>query len=136
MNSFWRVVRRGVHQRFDRADRRDRGAVVFILAVSEERAEENYWSSWRRERGEAGGGISQFLSLSVRPSPSAPCQRGLGLLLWGVGGRRVIAMGAWTDHVEWRDDASPECNVGNICGLAKARSMVQGLWVPEKGKQV
>ena len=44
MNSFWRVVRRGVHQLFDFGDGRDRGAVVSIAAVSAERAGENHWS--------------------------------------------------------------------------------------------
>jgi len=77
--------------------------------------------------------MSQFFSLSVRPGQSASCQRGLGLWLWGVGGRRVIIMGAWSEPVEGRDDTSQERNAGDICGLAKARSMVPGLWVPEKG---
>jgi len=45
VNSFWRVVRRGVHQRFDLGDGRERGAVVSIAAVSAERAEENHRSS-------------------------------------------------------------------------------------------
>jgi len=45
-------------------------------------------------------------------------------------------MGAWSEPVEGRADASQERNAKNICGLAKARSMVPGLWVPEKGNQV
>jgi len=97
-------------------DGRDRGAVVSITAVSEERAEENNWSSWVGEGVSGGGGISQSLSLSVRPGQSASCQRGVGLSLWGLGGRRVIKMGASSDPVEGRDDASQERNAGNICG--------------------
>ena len=135
MNSFRRVVRRGVHQPFDLRDGRDRGAVVSIAAVSAERAEENQWSSCLGEGVSGGGGMRRFFSLSHRLGQSATCQRGLGLLLWGVGGRRAIAMGAWSEPVEGRDDASQERNAENICGLAKARSMVLGLWVPEKGNR-
>jgi len=56
VNSFRRVVRRGVHQLFDLRDGRDRGAVVSITAVSAERAEENHWSSWLGEEGRGGEG--------------------------------------------------------------------------------
>jgi len=80
--------------------------------------------------------MSQFFNLSVRPSQSASCQRGLDLLLWGVGGLRVIVIGAWSEPVEGRDDASQEQNAENMCGLAKTRWMVPGLWVPEKGNRV
>jgi len=52
--------------------------------------------------------MSQFCTLSIKPGQSASCQRGLGLSLWGVGGRRVIMMGAWSEPVELRDDASQE----------------------------
>jgi len=45
-------------------------------------------------------------------------------------------MGAWSDPVEGRDDTSQERNTAVIGGLAKARSMALGLWVPEKGNQV
>jgi len=48
----------------------------------------------------------------------------------------VIKIGAWSDPVEGRDDASQEQNAGNLCGLAKGRSMVLGLWAPEKGNRV
>jgi len=48
----------------------------------------------------------------------------------------VIKMGAWSDPVEGRDDASQERNAAVMCGLAKARSMLLGLWVPEKGNRV
>jgi len=80
--------------------------------------------------------MSEFFSLSVRPGHSAPYQRGLGLSLWVVGGRRAIMMGASSEPVEGRDDASKERNAKNICGLFKARSMVPGPWVPEKGNRV
>jgi len=136
MNSFCRAVRSGVPQALDLGDGRDRGAVVSIAAVSAARAEENHWSGWLGEGVSGGGGMSQFFSLSVRPGVSASCQRGLGLSLWGVGGRRVIAMGAWSDPVEGRDHASQERNAGNMCGLAKTRLMVLGLWVSEKGNRV
>ena len=127
MNSFLRVVRRGVHQLFDLGDGRERGAVVSTTVVSAKRAEENHWSSWLGEGVSGGGGMSQFCSLSVRFGQSASCHRGLGLSLWGVGGRTVIAMGAWSDPVEGRDDESQERKAENICGLAKARSMALGL---------
>ena len=86
--------------------------------------------------GIGGEGMSQFFSLSVKPGQSASCQRGLGLSLWGVGGRRAILMGAWSEPVQGRHHASQELNAENLCGLAKARSMVLGLWVPEKGNRV
>jgi len=136
VNSFRRVVRRGVQQLFDLGDGRERGVVVLIAAVSAERAEENHWSSCLGEGFSRGGGMSQFFSLSVRPSQLASWQHGLGYMLWGVGGRRVIAMGAWSEPVEGRDDASQERSAENICGLAKASSMVPGLWVAEKGNRV
>jgi len=45
-------------------------------------------------------------------------------------------MGAWSDPVEGSDVASHEWKEGNIRGLAKARSMVLGLWDPVKGNRV
>jgi len=48
----------------------------------------------------------------------------------------MITIGAWSDPVEGMDDASQERNAENMCGLAKARSMVLGLWVLEKGNRV
>ena len=101
-----------------------------------ERAEKNHWSSWLGERVSGGGGMSQFFSLSVRPSQSAFSQRGLGLFLWGVGGHKATTMGTWSDPVQGRDDPSHERNAKEICELAKARSMVLGLWEPQKGNRV
>ena len=135
-NSFRRVVRSGVHQALDFAEGRERGAVASTIFVSAERAEENHWSSWFGEAVSGGGGMNQFLSLSVRPGQLASGHRGLGLSLWGEGGRRDIRIGSWSDPVEGRDYASHESKAGNICGLAKAMSMVLGLWVPLKGNQV
>jgi len=74
-----------------------------------------------------GGGTCQALSLSVRLGQSTSCQRGLGLLLWGEGGRREIRIGAWSDPVEGREDESHERKAENISGLANARSMALGL---------
>ena len=129
MNPFRRVVRRGVHQLFDLGDGLERGAVVSTTVVSAERSEENHWSSWLGEGISAGARawMSQFFSFSVRFGQSASCQRGLGLSLWGVGGRWLISIWAWSDPVEGRDDASQERNAENIRGLAKARSMALGL---------
>jgi len=45
-------------------------------------------------------------------------------------------MRAWSDPVEGMDDASHEQKRGNICELAKARSMVVGLCVPVNGNLV
>ena len=45
-------------------------------------------------------------------------------------------MGAWSDPVEGRDDASQARKAGNMWGLAKAGSMALGLWVPVKGNRV
>jgi len=95
--------------------------------VSVDRAEENHWSSWLGEGESGGGGICQFLSLSVSPGQSASCQRGLGLSLRGEGGRREIRMGAWSDPVEGSTDASQERKAGNIRVLANARSIALGL---------
>jgi len=47
----------------------------------------------------------------------------------------VIKMEVWSEPVEGRDDASQERKAGNICGLAQARSMLLGLWVPQKGNR-
>ena len=71
MNSFRRVVRSGVHQALDLGDGRDRGAVVSIVVVSAERAEENHWSTWLGDGVSGRGGTSQFSSLSVKPGQSA-----------------------------------------------------------------
>ena len=136
MNSFRRVVRSGVHQAFDFGEGRELGVSFSIVVVSGERAEENNWSSWLGEGVSGGGGTGQFLSLSVSPGQSASCQRGLGLSLWGEGGRMRIQMGTWSDPVDGRDDASQERKAGNIFGLAKVRSMALGLWVPVKGNRV
>jgi len=45
-------------------------------------------------------------------------------------------MGAWSDPMEGIDDASQERKAGNMRGLANARSMTLGLWVPVKGNRV
>jgi len=47
----------------------------------------------------------------------------------------VIKIGAWLDPVEGREDAAQELKAGNMCGLAKARSMALCLWVPVKENQ-
>jgi len=94
-NSFRRVVRSGVHQALDFGEGRERGAVASIVVVSAERGEENHLSSWFGEGVSGGGGMIQFSSLSVKPGQSASCHLGLGLTLWGEGGRRDIRMRAW-----------------------------------------
>jgi len=45
-------------------------------------------------------------------------------------------MGAWSDPVEGSNDASQERKAGNMGGLAKARSIALGLWVPVKANRV
>ena len=45
-------------------------------------------------------------------------------------------MGAWSDPVEGSIDASQERKAGIMCGLANARSIALGLWVPVKGNRV
>jgi len=67
VNSFRRVVRRGVHQLFDFVDGRDRGAVVSITLVRAGRAEENHWSNCLREGVSGAGGMSHPFILSVKP---------------------------------------------------------------------
>ena len=47
-----------------------------------------------------------------------------------------IKMGAWSKPVEGRHDVSQARKAENISELAKACSMVLGLWVPEKGKRL
>jgi len=47
-----------------------------------------------------------------------------------------MRMGAWSDPVEGSIDASQEWKAGKMRGLANARSMVLGLWVPVKGNRV
>ena len=85
-NSLRRVVSCGVHLALDFGDGCARGAVASIVAMRVEEAEENPWSSWLGEGFRGGGGMSQSLSLFVRPGQSASCQRGRGLWLWGEGG--------------------------------------------------
>jgi len=128
-------VRRWVHQGLDFGEGRERRVSFSIVIVSVERAEENHWSSWLGEGEPGGGGTCHFLSLSARPGQSASCQRGLGLSLCGEGGRRDIRTGAWSDPVEGRADASQERKAGNMRGLANARSITLGLWVPVKGNR-
>jgi len=99
-------VSSGVHQARDLGEGRECGVLSSIVVVGSERAEENQWSSWLGEGVLGGGGICQFLSMSVRAGQSASCQWGLGLSLWGAGGRKEIIMGAWSDPVEGREDAS------------------------------
>ena len=127
-------MRRRVHHGLDLEEGRERGAVASIIVVRALRAEEKHWSSWLGEGVSRGGGTSQSSRLLERFGPSASCQSGLVLWLWGVGGRRVSKMGAWSDPVEGRVDGSLEPNAGNICGLAKAMSIALGLWRPCKGK--
>jgi len=86
-------------------------------AVRTVRAEENHRSSWLGDGVSGGGGICQSLSLLVGFSQSASCQHALGLSLWENGGCRKINMGAWSDPVEGRVDASHEWKAGKISGL-------------------
>jgi len=136
VNSFQRVLRRGVHQGWDLWEGREWGAVASIVAVRVERAEENHWSSWVGEGVSGRGGICHLLSLLVRFDQSASCQGGLGLSLWGDGGCREINMGVWSDPGEGRVDVSRERKEGKICGLAKVVSIALGLWVFVRGNQV
>ena len=94
VNSFWREVKREVHQGLDLEEGRERGAVASIVDVRALRAEENHWSRWLGDRVFRGGWISQSLSLLDRFGQSASCQRGLGLLVWPDGRRRTIIIGA------------------------------------------
>ena len=127
MNSLQTEVRRGVHQGLALEEGREWGAVASIVVVRALRAEENHWSRWLGEGVLGGAETSQSLSLPDRFGQSASCQRGLGLSLWGVGGRKVIKIGAWSDPVGGRVDASHERKAGKIYGFAKARSMALGL---------
>ena len=59
-------MRRGVHQGLDLENGLEGGAEISIVAVRTERAEEIQRSSRLGEGDIRGGGISQFLSFSVR----------------------------------------------------------------------
>ena len=58
------------------------------------------------------------------------------LIVVREGGCMEIKMGAWSEPVEGREDASQDRKGRNMCGLAKARSIVLGLWVPVKWNRV
>ena len=75
------MVRSGVHQALDLVDGCEQGTVATMVVLSAEMAEVNHWSSWFRGEVSGGGGMTQSLSLSVRPGQSASCQGGLGLSL-------------------------------------------------------
>ena len=62
-NSFWRVVRRGIHQGLDLEEGRERGVEASIIVIRAEGAEENHWASELEEGAFGGGGVSQSLSL-------------------------------------------------------------------------
>jgi len=47
-----------------------------------------------------------------------------------------IQMGPWSDPVKGRDNASQDQKGGKILGLAKARLIALGLWVPVNGNWV
>jgi len=47
-----------------------------------------------------------------------------------------MRIGAWSDPIEGSSDASQDRKAGKMRGLANARSMVLGLWVPVKGNRV
>jgi len=82
------VVRTGVHQDLDLGEGCERGVPSAIVVGGPERAEVNHRSSWLGEGVSGGRGTSQILSFFVSLGQSASCQRGLGLSLWGEGGRR------------------------------------------------
>ena len=63
-----------------------------IVVLIAERAGENHWSNWLGKGASGGGGIPQLLTLFVRDGQLGCCQRGLGLLVWGEGGRMDIKM--------------------------------------------
>ena len=86
MNSFQRVVRRGLHEGFYFVEGRELGAVASISAVRAERSDENQWSSCLGEETMGAAGISHTLSLSIRPGQWAFSDSGLCLSWWGVGG--------------------------------------------------
>ena len=46
----------------------------------------------------------------------------------------MIRMGTWSEPVEGRVEVSQAEKAGDICGLAKAKSIAQGLRSPERGK--
>ena len=59
---------------------------------------------------------------------------------WGArssdGAARRMRMGTWSAPVEGRVEASQDTKAGRMRGLAKARSMVLGEKVPERGNLV
>ena len=59
-----------------------------------------------------------------------------GFIVVAGGGGMDIRIGAWSDPVDGRGDAYQQRKAGNMCGLAKARSLMLGLWVPVKGNRV
>jgi len=120
VNSFRRVVRRGVHQALALGEWGEWGALASIVVVRAVRAEENQWSSWLGEGDLGGGGTSHSLSLLARFGLSASCQCGLGLSLCGGAGGREINIRAWWDPVEGRVDMSHQRKGGKICGVAKS----------------
>jgi len=110
--------------------------VACIIVVRAERAEENYWSSWLGEGVSRGGEVRHSLSLLVRLGQSASCQCGRGLLLWRDGGPRDIIIGAWSDPLDERVDASHQRKLEKWYGLAKPMSIALSLWVTVKGNRV
>ena len=113
-NCFHKMVRSGVQRGWDFGEGGERGVIASIVVVRAERAEENHWSSWLGEGVSGRRGISQFLSLSVRPGHSAFCQCGLGISFDVEGGRIEIRMGASSDPVEERANTSQERQPGNM----------------------
>jgi len=116
VNSFQKVVRRGVHQGLNCGEGQEKGAEPSIVVVRAERAEEKHWSSLLGEGAIGGSGTTQLWSLFVTLGQSASCQCGLGLSLWGEGGWRESKIGAWSASREEREDAlaSHERKAGKI----------------------
>jgi len=122
VNSFRRVVRRGVHQLFDLGDGRERGAVASTTIVRAERAAENHWSSWLGEGEQGGAGMSQDFQPFRQVWPVSLLPAWPGLVVVGGGGTQGDCNAGVV-----RVCRGEEPNAENICGLAKAMSMALGL---------
>ena len=111
----------------DLREGRERGVSSRKRAVREFSEDENHASSCCGEGCGGAGGMQKDWRRGSRDSQLARSQQGVLGRGFSVGGASVIRMGTWSEPVEGRVVVSQSTKVGDMSGLAKARSIAPGL---------
>ena len=129
-------MRWGGHQGLECGERFEVGVTDLTRAVRTLTEERNQWSSWRGEGLMGGGGTVKERRGASSEGQSVSSHLGRGATRFGAGEASLMTIGTWSEPVEGREVASQLLKTGNMCGFANARSIMLGLYCPDREYQV